>query len=61
MGMGCPLHRVSFSSRKQSKPLQKAPLRPPPIQSSCHLKTMWTREYPGPFSPILYLHPQPLA
>lgn len=40
-------HGVPFSSRKQSKPLQKVPLRPPLIRSSCHLKTTWTRVYPG--------------
>lgn len=43
-----PLHQVPFSSRKQLKRLQKVPLRPPRILSFCHLKTMWTRECPGP-------------
>ena len=40
-----PLGWAPFSSRKQLKPLQKVLLRPPPILSSCHLKTMWTRTY----------------
>lgn len=50
MGRSCPLYRVPFSSRKQLKPLQKVPSRPPRILSSCHLKTMWTRACPGLFS-----------
>lgn len=49
-GRGYPLYRVPFPSRKQSRPSQKVPLRPPPILSSCHLKTMWTRAYPASFS-----------
>lgn len=56
-GRGYPLYRVPFSSRKQSKPLQKVPLRPPPILSSCHLKIMWTRAYPDLLSLVLYPYP----
>lgn len=48
-----PLHGVLLFSRKQSKLLQRVPLRPPLIRSSCHLKTTWTRAYPG--------HPASLA
>lgn len=41
------------------KLLRKVPLRLPLILSSCPLKTMWTRAYPGLFSPILY--PVPIS
>lgn len=57
MGRSCPLNGVPFSSRKQSKPLQKVPLRLPRILSSCHLRTTWTRVYPDLFSLTLYLCP----
>ena len=53
--------------RKQLKQLQKVPLRPPRILSSCHLRTTWIRECPGPVSlalcpvPIFRLHRPPPA